>query len=192
MRISDGATLTLLFLLQCSVAQECDTDGVCDTHVRCQVWKDEGECLRNFDYMDEHCPVACRGVVRSSGGECRDLHEHCKDWASLGECENGEQWEMELYCAKSCNACMSETDIDVPSKDDVIRKTEEFGLRQKVEGSQHADILELIKASIAYMEDPTRLAQPSHVVENCKNRHELCSFWAVLGECEKNQGKNSS
>lgn len=45
--------LLLLFLLQGTImtvveAQECDANNPnrCDTHERCNVWREEGECLR--------------------------------------------------------------------------------------------------------------------------------------------------
>ena len=34
------------------------------------------------------------------------------------------------------------------------------------------------------------MVQPKYasVKEDCKNKHELCSFWAMHGECDKNPG----
>ena len=29
------------------LCQDCAADGTCDTHERCSVWKEEGECIRN-------------------------------------------------------------------------------------------------------------------------------------------------
>lgn len=46
MKIWIPALVTLLLSGQSS-GQECASDGSCDTHERCPVWRDEGECYRN-------------------------------------------------------------------------------------------------------------------------------------------------
>jgi hypothetical protein len=102
--------VTILWLLTLctiiSTAQECTSDGVCDQHERCEVWRAEGECLRNTVYMKKHCPVACRNeVIRQlASNECSDVHGRCPVWAELGECDANPQVMMK-YCAKSCGGC---------------------------------------------------------------------------------------
>lgn len=47
-RMQARSLWTLLLILPLYVwAQECATDGTCDKHERCPVWKEEGECLRS-------------------------------------------------------------------------------------------------------------------------------------------------
>eukprot|EP00526_Cylindrotheca_closterium_P022041 CAMPEP_0113646508 /NCGR_PEP_ID=MMETSP0017_2-20120614/24570_1 /TAXON_ID=2856 /ORGANISM="Cylindrotheca closterium" /LENGTH=111 /DNA_ID=CAMNT_0000558413 /DNA_START=84 /DNA_END=416 /DNA_ORIENTATION=+ /assembly_acc=CAM_ASM_000147 len=60
-------SLLFQFLLLSSIAimssmvqaQDCAPNGVCDTHPRCPVWKDEGECKKSAGYMQKYCPVSC-------------------------------------------------------------------------------------------------------------------------------------
>lgn len=33
--------------------------------------------------------------------------------------------------------------------------------------------------------DPTTSLEMHELLDNCKNKHEACNFWKVLGECEK-------
>lgn len=59
------SSMMLKFLLLISIActmtngQDCAANGVCDTHARCPVWKEEGECTMSASYMKKHCPVSC-------------------------------------------------------------------------------------------------------------------------------------
>jgi hypothetical protein len=97
--------ISLLFLSQNAFAQECTADGLCDTHERCPVWKNEGECVRNRSYMDEHCPAQCVGNnVVLKKGECDDIHERCSVWAAAGDCMANSE-DMEKYCKKACDLC---------------------------------------------------------------------------------------
>lgn len=98
--------VALLSLLGTSTrAQECAANGECDTHERCAVWKEEGECLRNIAYMKEFCPVTCLNAeLTQTDGECKDLHPRCYLWEELGECEEN-SIEMNKFCPKSCEVC---------------------------------------------------------------------------------------
>lgn len=44
-------------------AQECTTDGVCDTHLLCPLWKKEGKCKKDAELMQKHCPASCYAPV---------------------------------------------------------------------------------------------------------------------------------
>lgn len=100
-----AAIVSLLSLLsRLASAQECAANGQCDTHERCSAWKEEGECLRNAEYMKEFCPASCMDVERSTNGECKDLHPRCSLWADLGECEDNAA-EMNKFCTKACQVC---------------------------------------------------------------------------------------
>jgi len=64
-----------------------------------------------------------------------------------------------------------------------------IGVEQVVEGDSSDAILDLIHESRDYMRD-TVMVMPEYedVRDICKNEHELCSFWALEGECENNPG----
>jgi hypothetical protein len=51
--------LSFLLLLRSTLGQDCASNGVCDSHERCPVWKEEGECELNKTYMNRYCPVSC-------------------------------------------------------------------------------------------------------------------------------------
>jgi len=97
-------------------AQNCLANGVCDTHERCSVWEDEGECLLNRAYMLKHCPASCRGgdgaskykAVQTGKGQCDDAHPRCHLWADSGECHANES-NMRKYCPKACGFCTTTT-----------------------------------------------------------------------------------
>lgn len=64
--LSSIATTTITF------AQECAPNGICDTHPRCPVWRDEGECKLSIGYMKKYCPVSC-GYAKTSAESAQDL-----------------------------------------------------------------------------------------------------------------------
>lgn len=106
--------LFLLVLIATAVAQECDQEGNCDKHERCPIWKEEGECNNNKDYMRKHCPVTC-GVKPSPSDTkeepCKDRHERCTVWKDLGECETNKA-NMHKYCPVACGICSGDSDTD--------------------------------------------------------------------------------
>jgi ShK domain-like len=56
--------------------------------------------------MRDHCPVACRGKrfqPPSTRTDCRDVHEKCPDWASLGDCRHND--DVKQYCPQTCGLC---------------------------------------------------------------------------------------
>jgi prolyl 4-hydroxylase len=117
----------VMLILQCQGASEenlpfvCTRDDQqCDTHVRCPAWKEEGECIRSQEYMNEHCPGSCEiwldNDIMGSNDElynstCYDRHTDCAHWAILGECETN--LDVKQYCAVSCGICESEAIADV-------------------------------------------------------------------------------
>mmetsp|Transcript_9530 Transcript_9530/g.18323 ORF Transcript_9530/g.18323 Transcript_9530/m.18323 type:complete len:552 (-) Transcript_9530:1754-3409(-) len=269
MKLSTSTTIwvvVVLVLILChtTTAQECNArTGACDTHERCPVWAEEGECEASASYMREHCPGSCsssagiaqhrrREVSQSDDEEsdeddeppcedqiercsvwaelgeceanpddmheycpyscgicdgsddddeeeeedalCRDQHDKCPVWAKMGECDKNPTY-MHAHCASSCDTCpeRKETKPKTPepaSKHqdvDLMKATKVFGEMQKAEGGEKVATLARIQSTLDYMksEDVTRL--PDHVKVSCLNRQELCTFWAVIGECEKNK-----
>jgi prolyl 4-hydroxylase len=243
---SDGAD-TIIF--------PCTPNGSsCDTHVRCPIWKDDGECIRSPSYMKKHCPATCHNVkaeeleasrVDIAEGLCRDRHTDCPAWAALGECDVNSA--MRTYCAVACGICeaepATESDDDPSCVDEhencgfwaqigecdnnpnymkvscqkscktcnkkvvpqaasvgsvgkktdgkhleIQRQTEALGVIQSIEGEQREEVATRVQESLAYMQSDTVLELDEAVRSKCQNRHELCAFWAVIGECEKNAG----
>ena len=69
----------LQFILLSSIAstthaQECAPNGVCDTHPRCPVWKEEGECRASTAYMKKYCPVSC-GYAKTAAESAQEIVE---------------------------------------------------------------------------------------------------------------------
>jgi len=61
------------------------------------------------------------------------------------------------------------------------------GVEQIAEGDTANDVLNLIEATKLYIRNEVLVKREYESVrEECKNRHELCSFWAHMGECEAN------
>jgi len=102
---------------------------------------------------------------------CRDEHESCDYWQSLGECENNVNY-MKLYCRASCRLCD-------PSQLDL-------GLSQVIDNSHKIEIDEIMAKARAHLEKVAADDFLSRTLPGCKNRNESCAIWAVLGECTKN------
>mmetsp|Transcript_19033 Transcript_19033/g.39883 ORF Transcript_19033/g.39883 Transcript_19033/m.39883 type:complete len:542 (-) Transcript_19033:463-2088(-) len=99
--------LTLLVVQKVS-CQECAANGVCDSHKRCSIWKDEGECYRSLSYMKRVCPVSCRNIEKAPRrNECKDIHENCVTWVETDECETNSA--VVKYCPLSCQKCKMKT-----------------------------------------------------------------------------------
>ena len=47
MKIAPFKLFLISLIFRQTIGQECASDGTCDSHERCAVWKDEGECYRN-------------------------------------------------------------------------------------------------------------------------------------------------
>lgn len=68
-----------------------------------------------------------------------------------------------------------------------------FGVDQQAVGAHKENILKRFQEIQGYMNDRVLKASTddvlSTVASECQLRHELCTFWAVIGECEANPGR---
>jgi hypothetical protein len=67
-------------------------------------------------------------------------------------------------------------------------RSEAYGVRQLIEDSQEKEqILQRFLEMDTYMRETVSKDESFvNAKEGCQNRHELCTFWAAISECEKN------
>jgi len=132
--------------------------------------------------------------VRSS---CENLHEKCQMWADSGECMANPNY-MLLNCQSSCKTCGiegEEMDKEIArhemlhhvNGDETLLETP-YGKLQEGENDPKSVIHPIVANYTKYMERVVFVDEDyKGVKHSCKNRHELCAFWASLGECENNE-----
>eukprot|EP00980_Cylindrotheca_fusiformis_P013387 scaffold3410_cov141-Cylindrotheca_fusiformis.AAC.30 len=104
---------------------------------------------------------------------------------------------MTKSCAKSCTACggsvkknftlddedfIEPSSVDTMEPDALIAESAKFGEPQKAEGTTRLKTLNNVASTIEYMRSDEISNLSADLVESCLNRHELCSFWAVIGK----------
>lgn len=172
-----------------------------DAHENCAVWAGDSECPDNLD-LRKFCPKSCGECpTHDQGFVCRDMQDECAYWAEAGECKNNPRY-MEMQCSKSCDTChlqeaeywkmhnrKVEEQVKKYTMDEktLLEKSETFGDRQTATGNQKDATIKVVKETLQYMDSDEFANLPRATRENCKNRNELCAFWAVIGECEKNK-----
>lgn len=163
-----------------------------DAHPNCHVWADLQECEANPGPMSKYCAASC-GICEQEDEDdeddaCQDMHDNCPFWASKGECKSNPRY-MSKNCPFSCDTCDKVEPVQKSRKTTeeldetmVLDASVALGVRQQAEGYQKYEILEMVQSSLDYAQGDEFLKLPRAVTENCKNKHELCSFWALIGE----------
>jgi len=154
-------------------------------------------------YLHEKCEIALNGEVVCKGNEvnnrktlqldpkCNDNHDMCSHWASEGECSTNPNY-MLTNCKKSCNKCSIENvNNNTATEALMMNDIQEFGVAQTVSGDRRHDTLANIFETVQYMKHFVYAENPTHnmtreVVESCRNNEALCSYWAIIGECDVN------
>jgi hypothetical protein len=84
---------------------------------------------------------------------------------------------------KSCDSCKKVKKADRKLEDgEIVDQSTTFGDTQSVDGADGKRTLELIESTIAYMKSDDVQTLPKDYRDSCRNKHELCSFWAVIGK----------
>ena len=109
--------------------------------------------------------------------KCEDVSDECKSWAKEGLCRDNQEFMFKV-CPKACHAC-----------GDGYEDQYDYGVAQAIAEAHVAEIAQAMDDMKAYFlakrEDPKTTKNLHKVLDNCKNEHESCAFWKVIGECEK-------
>ena len=117
--IMSPMSLLLQFVLLSSIAissmivqaQDCAPNGICDTHPRCPIWKQEGECKKSAAYMQKYCPVSC-GYTDTPSHTAAELIEQSTQFGVKQEA-TGESQEQTLgVIMKSIEYMKEPRDVD--------------------------------------------------------------------------------
>eukprot|EP00562_Extubocellulus_spinifer_P022512 CAMPEP_0178629214 /NCGR_PEP_ID=MMETSP0698-20121128/9831_1 /TAXON_ID=265572 /ORGANISM="Extubocellulus spinifer, Strain CCMP396" /LENGTH=480 /DNA_ID=CAMNT_0020268507 /DNA_START=52 /DNA_END=1494 /DNA_ORIENTATION=+ len=181
---------SLIALLLASIICTCaQTEGAC--------WiKETGEevCEKNSNnggnaYYEDDDRIDPDGADNDGYDECADAYRDCAHWAERGECAANAAY-MHAHCPVSCHTCPEREDRTEEEKI-LLKQIREYGEPQAVIGAESSVVFFVIKEALAYMKDLVDAKNPTHkmtpeTIEKCNNRHEHCSFWAAIGECEAN------
>jgi hypothetical protein len=89
-------------------------------------------------------------------------------------------------------ACIAESSYEVEAPASLIQDEQigvDIGEPQVIDGSYTEAILHRIQAARSYLTEVVMVDDKYEKVRDvCVNKHASCTFWAVLGECEKNPG----
>ena len=125
------------------------------------------ECLPIDEDMNAYTCLNVPDAV-----QCINTHPECEDWASKGECKRNPQY-MLLECRQACQSCISLHN----------------GITQMAAQHPRHVVNQLVQSQYYLHNLATK--DVKHL-KSCINKHEMCTEWAVLGECDSNVGFMSS
>jgi hypothetical protein len=89
----------------------------------------------------------------------------------------------------SCDDCSSPGGGGGPEMTPEASVEADYGLPQIMDNDRGVEMQRTIADMKVYFQnlrqDPTTSEEMHELLNNCKNKHEMCTFWKVLGECEK-------
>jgi len=143
----------------CSSGTDMDASIFVDEHRSSELENIENEDDDYTDYEEVE-------ELEDEKDACIDQEKECQYWGSIGECEKNRSY-MLRFCPVSCDSC-----------------SQDLGESQIVDNEATKEI---ISRSQEYYENEV-LLKPEYikVKKECKNRHESCSSWVSMGECEAN------
>ena len=134
---------------------------------------------------------------------CVDLRDECAKWKGEGSCEEHAMY-MTYHCARTCNFCHMRTDQrQVPVEEAWSEPKKklaasvvsdgfgsDLGILQSVpfgENNFHDRIRKHVEQQRHYLKNTIqRDDRYSAVKDSCRNYDHECTYFALLGECEKN------
>uniref|UniRef100_A0A8J9TAN3 ShKT domain-containing protein n=1 Tax=Phaeodactylum tricornutum TaxID=2850 RepID=A0A8J9TAN3_PHATR len=126
-----------------------------------------GECMPSSADLNHYVCFSDR-PVDALVYQCADSEALCPDWAKAGECQKNPGY-MQLECRHSCDTC-------VPLH---VGMTQIAPLQEAPTQQQVHDRLVQTQQHVH-----NKAKENFNVLHNCLNYHELCTFWAVAGECD--------
>ena len=178
-----------------------------DVHPRCEAWLEIDDVCSKIKDMPKYCAKSCNACGEDHDSvdntrimsldkleSCVDFHEKCQFWASKGECQNNPDYMLQ-DCPKSCNSCDKSNlvqelikieeeanKVASLSDEDVLEQSAKYGDKQVALGNEKSQTLDNVRSFLQYMESDEVQTLPTKYRDGCRNRNELCSFWAVIGK----------
>ncbi|XP_039255044.2 uncharacterized protein LOC120331930 [Styela clava] len=164
-----------------------------DMEESCSTWAADGECRKNPDIMLVLCKKSCKACTTKPPASsttspvttvapsttssatttnpvpCTDMEESCSTWAADGECQKSPDIMLAL-CKKSCKACTTKPPGTTISPNTTKPTT---------------TTTTTTKTATTTTRRPTTTTNPPEV---CLDENHSCSYWASIGECERNPG----
>jgi hypothetical protein len=128
-------------------------------------------------------PVRVHGALSSNASRDTDDNQHCNN-------NDNDACLIDQLGSESSSTCNAPRGIEKPEGDDQeILGEDAYGIPQ-VRDSTYQNEIELTMSDMKlYFRDlrnnPNTTQNMIQLLDNCKNKHENCAFWKVVGECDK-------